>query len=700
MYGHTDIETDTRPLTAFDAVVAADADDHVNIITSPTESWIPEFPIITNREITTYADGLWGPQEYTRWPQIFSESIFHHACIPLKGSPDAPADSVYDGFGSFFFTDTALNFDDIYDCETPGFGRMDTKVLTELKAQAELAICKLRAAEAAVNPHTHNRHVYPPPLFSSLGNNLKILLRNAVDRLQYLPCTRAHVLVTGRMAHRLILEIYGLSIYRTVVVHRLANPTPNAIGRALRVRGAFVRNAASAQLLFRLGIPFWFLQRFRLDINIHRVVRPKSWTDDLNSMPVGMKVPKSWYDADGTQQDPARWVHPSLLYVCTTLCSSTLPRLEDVIVSEAPATKRHKGPLGPPSQEKSQCASGSKQKKVRRGGKHRATHPRPFHAAFAYESPPSDILADTPNWQRALRQVSPLPNPPPKAAVYYFPPPFIFTSAGDKLGRYIHNYARIRMFCRQRLLEPHFEGRPLKISEWKHALYGDYRVDDSTATPSSEAAIDQNARMRHEHKQAVRRLFATSAGLASYSEDMWPRFRRDRITFSQAASDRALAREVIWEVNEMNWRCELRALNALIVGAERSEWVRWEQEQAVCGVWQEALAVTGHSALFCSGQSKFCWTPVIEDGWQQRGRNLTAFIRIMSRWPNFPSTLRDRLFTLTKHDQPEEFDRLESIAVDFYVSTFVSQYHRLPCVPLRRLVNPPSVLSASEGMSA
>ncbi|TFY63219.1 hypothetical protein EVJ58_g3369 [Rhodofomes roseus] len=128
------------PHLPFDALVAADADDHVNVITSPTESWIPEFPVITHREITAYADGLWGPQEYTRWPQIFSESIFHHACIPLKGTLDAPADSVYDGFGSSFFTDTALNFNDMYDCETPGFGRMTTEVLTELSGQAELAI--------------------------------------------------------------------------------------------------------------------------------------------------------------------------------------------------------------------------------------------------------------------------------------------------------------------------------------------------------------------------------------------------------------------------------------------------------------------------------------------------------------------------------------------------------------------------------
>ncbi|EPS92635.1 hypothetical protein FOMPIDRAFT_1056687 [Fomitopsis schrenkii] len=410
-----------------------------------------------------------------------------------------------------------------------------------------------------------------------------------------------------------------------------------------------------------------------------------------------MKVPKAWYDPGGTSQDPARWVHPSLLYVCSRLCAASLPRLEDVIIPDVPDTKRHKGPSGSSTPRANvEGTSSSKKKKTRRGGQKHTTQARRSHPAFSYEPPPIDILSDTPNWRYAVQAVSPLPNPPSRAAVYYFPPPFVFTSAGDKLGRYIHNYARIRMFCRQRLLEPHFDGRPLKISEWKHVLHGDYSVDnESSPKAPGQPVVDAKASLRHEHKQAICKLFAKSAGLASYSEDMTPKFRSDRITAAQAASDRALAREVVWELNEMNWRCELRALDSLVVDADRSEWLRWEREQAVCEVWRETKAESAHSSLFCTQRSRFCWTPVGADGWRERMHNLVAFIRVLSRWPNFPSELRDRLHALGDQTDADEFARLEKVAVAFYVSTFARHYGRLPCIPLHRVDISP-IASTSE----
>lgn len=166
----------------------------------------------------------------------------------------------------------------------------------------------------------------------------------------------------------------------------------------------------------------------------------------------------------------------------------------------------------------------------------------------------------------------------------------MFTSVGDKMGRYVHNYAHICMFCRQRLLEPHFDGQPLKISDWCHALYGDYTLDDASVPPANSTGpgMDEKSCLRHEHKQAIHSLFAKSARLISYSLDMLPKFRRDRITAAVAASDRNLAREVIWEVDKMNWWCELRALDALLFDVGHNEWLRWEHEQAVCEVWTDS----------------------------------------------------------------------------------------------------------------
>lgn len=144
------VSATAQDLGAFDAAVAADPGDHVNVITSPTQTWIPEPPVIRHMEITTYGDGWWGAQEYTRWPQMFNESVIHHACIPLLDTAHAPGKSVYQEPPPNHFVGSADSADghvDPYDCETPEFGRMEETVLAELQKQAGLAIRGLRVAE-------------------------------------------------------------------------------------------------------------------------------------------------------------------------------------------------------------------------------------------------------------------------------------------------------------------------------------------------------------------------------------------------------------------------------------------------------------------------------------------------------------------------------------------------------------------------
>ena len=188
----------------------------------------------------------------------------------------------------------------------------------------------------------------------------------------------------------------------------------------------------------------------------------------MDATPVGMKVPNSWY---GINQDLERsWVHPLLMYVCSTLCSSYLPHLEDVTVTSPKdtelSTKKLKGPQGLAVQwEATMGDEHSKSKKTCCSGKKHHDKPAqqwPLHPAFLCQPPLNDILADTLNWKYALMVVSPLCCPPLKAAVYFFPPAFLFTTAGNKLGQYIH----IHTFCWQSLLKPHFNGQPLKIPDW------------------------------------------------------------------------------------------------------------------------------------------------------------------------------------------------------------------------------------------
>ena len=54
------------------------------VITSPNMTWIPEFPKIEEKGIYLQGDGFYGPQEFTRWPQIYTHSLCHYCAIPAK----------------------------------------------------------------------------------------------------------------------------------------------------------------------------------------------------------------------------------------------------------------------------------------------------------------------------------------------------------------------------------------------------------------------------------------------------------------------------------------------------------------------------------------------------------------------------------------------------------------------------------------
>ncbi|KAH9931368.1 uncharacterized protein B0H18DRAFT_872320 [Fomitopsis serialis] len=681
-------------LGPFDARCAADAEDHCNIITTPWMDWIPEFPRIAGREIVTFRDGLWGPQEYTRWPQMYNEGCVHHACIPTRHSDYAPGNQVYDGLGYDPWEESPT-------CGVLGFGYLKSDVLQELHKIAARTIMQYEQADSFVRQR-EDIGSHQSSVDRRLGGMLCLLLRNAVDRLRALPSTELHTLVTARMAHRLILELAGLSVYYSIVVPRVAHvhPLPRT---PLKVLGAFVRNDAAAQLLHRVGVPFWYIRPWSADIYIRKVVKPCHWQTELSDEPAWPRIPKSWYDPDGTHQDPSRWTHPSVIFVSNLLCSSALPRLQvlarpDGVESDA---KRHKGddatkPIMAGPQVPPQTRNSKKRGKRARGGRRGAKTPD-SHPATTFEAPPSDLVRLSPNWTAALSDLSPLPFPPPVALEYFFPPPFVVYHAETQKARYIHNFTRIREYCRHRLVDAAINGTPLRIADWRHVLHGDYRLDDhdekdktgqEVQAPGNPPSSDSQKRSYlYERSQCVRRLFAKGGSLLSYDERNVSSYRGMKVTLEAAKTNHMLKTLVLWELYETNWRCELRALDNLLVDHSDDAFRQWEREQRVAEVWRSSLHQTAFSVVDVSSPA-FCWTPAGEEGWQGRRRNLQALLRVMSAWPQVPEMVRANATTIGDCDDAGHFDAVEATALKFYVKTFASKFDRLPCPPVQ-LVSPP-----------
>ncbi|KAH9910277.1 uncharacterized protein B0H18DRAFT_1130414 [Fomitopsis serialis] len=627
--------------TAFDVKCAADAEDQCNIFTSPFLDWVPQFPRISAQEIITYSDGLWGPQEYTRWPQLYNERCLHHACIPTSDAEFAPGAQVYEGFGY-------SPWEESISCGVPGFGFLKPEVLNELYSIATDVLQRYDAAERNTMKRDALLFNRESGIHHRLGKMLSILLRNAVDRLRMLPTTEQHALVTGRMAHRLILELSGLTVFYNEVVIRMASPISHHPW-VLPVLGAFVRTDAAAQLFYRLGLPFWHIRPWSRVMKIAQVVSPRHWSNILNDTPAWPRVPKSWYDPDGTHQDPGRWTHPSVVFVCNMTCSSALPHLQAVSRAEGAEAeaKRFKGndaavPLLPPPQKPHAGRNATKRGKrgrSKRGG----AKPQKEHAATTFKRPPEGVVTMSPNWRAALSSAPPLAFPPPVALEYYYPPPFLILEAQNHKTRYLHNFVRIRKFCRLRLVDSRINGAPLRIADWRHALFGDYRVDDDDRVSAihgepadtGEVGEVEEGNIVEENQAGGPRPVRPRGSLLSYRESEATSYRGLEVSVDVARSDPSLLNLVVWELFETNWQCELRALDTRLVDLTGNSFRHWEREQQLANVWrgsalQSALSVVDVGSPF------FCWTPAGQEGWKARRANLQAFLYVLSAWPDFP----------------------------------------------------------------
>ncbi|KAM5540220.1 hypothetical protein V8D89_006039 [Ganoderma adspersum] len=151
---------------------------------------------------------------------------------------------------------------------------------------------------------------------------------------------------------------------------------------------------------------------------------------------------------------------------------------------------------------------------------------------------PSPFYDVPPMWAAALEAVSPVPRVL-SSATYFFPPPFLIDTissmAGlspgckhpelarcdEKVHHYIHNFARIRVFCRTRLFEitSTIANEPLTIAEWRSALRGDYLLTLQPPSESPGLHERQCSGSSQERWKRVLWLFGNIAHLRSYRRD-------------------------------------------------------------------------------------------------------------------------------------------------------------------------------------
>ena len=135
-----------------------------------------------------------------------------------------------------------------------------------------------------------------------------------------------------------------------------------------------------------------------------------------------------------------------------------------------------------------------------------------------------------------------------------------------------------------------------------------------------------------------------------------------------------------------------------MMGSENwGEMQRWTREAHVSKVWGPP-----RSGINISPDSEeervFCWKNAGEDDWQSSRRHLHAFLDVLQHWSGCPDILRS-------HDcanaTATEYARLQEVAIEFYVRTFIGRVQRLPIPPVHDpgYVRPVPTLDTSANIS-
>ncbi len=692
----------------FEGLVAGPGFSETSVFTSPNQLFVPQFAI-AHSEILTYDDGRWALHEYSRWPQEYDRANVHVACIPRKGAPGSPEAAIV--WRVWERPDWELDT-----CGVARLGMLKSHLLVELELAAERAIERVYCCRRDCIPINETVRV------------LVLCLRHCLDRLRLLPSERSVVISLAAHVQRLILELAGVRIYLEIVLERIASARDFRL-EVLDVIGAHTADASAADMLHRVGVPVWFQQHITPQLGIWSVVA-LSEPDIFSSVPSYPRLVLATRDLSGALNTPGESMRAMNALVRRQLCDSRLPelivaaedeldtdvghkraRLEtqwnhewDSSIGSAKPTlvvrnPRHTRTLPHDLPVAPRHGSAGKRVSKARGGASALTPLRPLPPSGSSfkmnpfrQHYPSSLLDHIPAWTEALAGVSPLPQPS-KSVKYFFPPPWLldrlvgYPVSSDKLTRYVHHWITIRKFCRLRLFDRTLAGRPLTISEWRDALWGDYSLDGQTDSdnlqPSTSTAGRDRLKRRHQLKQSLRELFCNVAALPSYDSTASPAFGRVAVSLDTISNDMSLHSRVVWELHETNWRCELLALDAVMVGShDWPEMRRWAREAHISEVWGPPRSGLNVVPDVDSADDRL-WPDTADADWAQGRQPLRALVDLLSRWQGCPASLQlspDHLDTCGR----EEYGRIQRAAFAFYVRTFVDVFERLPIPPVRR----------------
>ena len=214
--------------------------------------YVPEFPGFDELGIFLRGDGFCRAQEFSRWPQLYSQSLSHYSAIPAK--PTHISDKFWN---SILFRDFSCND---WQPVTPlppvtesnwtvvefAGGFLQKDLWTQLKV----------ALEQAISTCLSGHEVDTVPVYA-LARALHNIGQTAIQRLEGAPDSCSQVIFTVRDVLRVALELLGIYEWMNVIRIRLSSKHVYPPGQYI---GCFTSKLVEMDMLYCAGIPVWYIR--------------------------------------------------------------------------------------------------------------------------------------------------------------------------------------------------------------------------------------------------------------------------------------------------------------------------------------------------------------------------------------------------------------------------------------------------------
>ncbi|KAF4587962.1 hypothetical protein EYR38_009923 [Pleurotus pulmonarius] len=630
------------PLQPWDGLVGALIPEYCQFVTSPNVEAIPTPLLSPQQNVILREDGRWGPDDPFQCPQLYQRVYCHHACV-LK-----PVEDQSDVWSSLWWT--------------PGVSELNRDLAVDnmfTLPQRRLALFQ-RCLTDLLGRFEKEKAVLLTDSNEQFVNTLVSQLRMWFNRLANFTSTAPNIVFMVAEFQRRCLDLRAYVDYMLLVKRKLSSiasssertfPTPHPF------LGAITYDVQVAEDFAVTGVPVWLirdLSEFSSKIRIKALV-------SLQDTSLSLAVQPFPGVSRAVFVGPSRSLKKiNAIYQYSREHFSKDKPEKDVAFSLPPPPPSANVMPGFSSMPRPRISISKTDRLKFNPGDH------PFW-------PPM-----LPAWASALQSVTQDPNRVvstwiPGDNAYRFPDPHIFIPSDNGSQARISSYfiTWLNFWDSICLAQSSTHFKSLSPSQWRELLLLAFKESGMKFKTNSGAEARSNEMNKLLVEWATRNKVQLSVKNRTTAE-----LGSEKLTLESLPSIK-IARSVVYHLCELNFRSDLRALDAVMHVPPPSTKRLNSREEPLSSCFPEWIKGMQGGDFISIGDAdgrQGLAGPTIQD----RRDCLLQLAKLMSTWRGVPAAISGPATTMSSYI---DFDSLERHCATFFAQSFFDRFARAPIVP-------------------